>query len=695
MAKKMALLFLLICLGCDSRAQETVVYKKGDIIPEIIAADAASREGALQFCRMLSDVTGQSFEPQQSATGKSEVTIAFVVDTKLKDKDFSLKMKDRSVMIAASGRQGFTAASNYFISQYAGYAVPGLQRQGQITLISLPAGLGYSSTLAFEYREPYFPDNFDPAFRQRNNTHTLEDTWGLWGHNIGKAVTPTPKMFAVVNGRPNEEQFCFSSPELASALEMYIDAQLQENHVRNKFMVMPNDNDIVCQCSKCKAYGNTSTNASPAVYTLLNKLAAKFPAQEFFSTAYITTQIPPSFKTAANAGVIISTMAFPKGVVVGQSNKKALVDKTFADWKKVTDKIYLWDYAVNFDSYPEPYPTVLIAQQNLKYYKSLDVTGVFMQGSEDMYAGFADLKCYLYAQLLLNPETDVRKCIRLFFEAKYPSVANLLTGYYTAIEERALASNKLLDIYGGIAQARKKYLEQPEFDDFYAAIVQKHAQLPKPEADALKPLLAALTFVKLDLLRTEGIATGKTAEAKTLIERLRSWSAASGIKIYNESGLTVADYIAQWENEILSRPYTNLLYGKPIKFISKPDEDYANPGVLNDGAIGFNDYYNNWLLSTSEPLKVSINAADVMSAKTIEMAFLNDTRHRIYLPQRVVVTIDGRKYEAVVPAAGKLAKQRITIPVEMQAGDKSVIIEVIKQDDYKGRATACDELFFR
>jgi hypothetical protein len=712
MVQKTALFILLICFGCDSQSQELVVFKKGDIVPQVVVADESLHNAGAAFCQLFEEATGVSLQVVHEAPADAKAVVYMNVDKEAGNGQFRLSAEKNTVTLEGKDEDALEAAVRYFFLKYVAlnHASPGMNIANTVKEISVPADASYTTADAFEYREPYFPDNFDAGFRKWNNTHTLEETWGLWGHNIGKAIHPSPKMMAQVNGKANDEQFCFTSPELEAALLDFIKRQADENPVRNKFMVMPNDNDIVCQCSRCKAVGNTKTNASPAVYTLLNKLAAKFPALQFFSTAYITTQVPPPFKTAPNAGVMISTMAFPKGVVVEQSGKKEMIDKTFAGWKAVTDKMYLWDYAVNFDDYFEAYPTISITQKNWAYYKKMGVTGIFMQGSEDMYSAYADLKCCLYAQLLMDTTIDVKQQIRRFFEAKYPESGGLIADYYSRIEDRAMASAKVLDIYGGMAQSRKKYLQEEEFDAFYTALCQKAQVVGTKERDGLKPLLAALTFLKLELMHTNGIGPKGYAavpvpgalatinqDVPVLLDRLTAFATETGIRVYNESGLLVTDYTAWWKSEIVGKPYRNLLFGKPLKFISAPDEEYPDVKMLNDGAIGFGDYYTNWLLSTADALAIEVNADDVREAKTVEMDFLQDTRHKIYLPQRVVVTIGDKKFEAAIQAtdSNTQAKHHVSIPVTLLPADKKVVVQAVKQNDYKNRSIACDEIFFK
>lgn len=693
MAKKTALILMLLCLGCDSRSQVFHVYKKGDIFPEVVAGKGLDVQSAV-FCSLFEEVTGYRPAIKGEESPDAHAVVVLSVSKNNIKESFIIKNKDNKVIIEGETVESLERGIRYFFSTYTGYIMPGVYKRG-IEAIDIPIGLTYEWETSFEYREPYFRNNFKPKFREWNNTQTLEETWALWGHNIAKVITPSAAMMAQADGKENDEQFCFSSPELESALSEYIRSKSGE--AAKKFMIMPNDNDLVCVCDRCKKLGNTKDNASPAVFTLLNKLAIKFPKQEFFSTAYITTQAPPPFSTASNTGVMISTMGFPKAIILEESGKKELVVRTFDSWKKVTDRIYLWDYAVNYDNYFEAYPTVSIAQQNLKYYKKLGVTGVFMHGSEERFSAFDDLKCYLYAQLLRDVNINLKEYTEHFFLLRYPVTGKLLSDYYNELEQTAFDSPRQLDIYGGIGQAKKKYLNEAKLTEFYDILSAKAKTMTGDELAALKPILASLVFIKLELLRTKESEGYNDPEAKELTDKLRLLSIASEIRLYNESDYTVSGYLDQWNSEILKQPYKNILFGKTVKFAAEPDEDYNDAKMLTDGLVGFNDYYNNWLLSTTNMFSVEINADDVRGAKVIEMSFLNDNRHRIYLPKKIVIIIGDRRYEKEIPMlnAKAVSKYKVSIPVEILPQDKVIVLQAIKQDDYVKKSTACDELFFK
>ncbi len=701
------MVILLVCTGCNSQSQDFTLYSRGEFKPEIVVRD----ENLSTAADYLNSLFEKAYNDKLSIAKKQDEGIYIQLGLIKQTKDngyFTIKTDAKSVLIEGTTPDEVNNGIRYFMREYAGVryiAGKGIAATKKKS-ITVPRGLSYSGNYAFEYREPYFPDNYDAEFRKWYGTHTMEENWGLWGHNLSKVVKTSSEMMARVNGEINKEQFCFSNPELEVALTDYIKKTSIDEPLRSKFMILANDNAIVCNCDRCKSLGNTHNNASPAVFTLINKLAAKFPKQQFFSTAYVTTQHPPKFKLAANAGIMVSTMAFPKGIAIDQTGKKAMADKTFTDWKKVTNTIYLWDYAINFDNYFMAYPTLRAAQANLKYYKKQGVKGVFMQGSEDRYSAYADLKNYLYSLLLQNPEIDIKKETAAFFAAKYPDAANLLTQYYLTIEQRSFDKKIPLDIYGGMLQLKKKYFEEEAFNSFYDALYQKANTLHNNSLKDLKPLLLSQTFMKLELLRTNGIRLNgyKTkpdaaidSEVDVLLKRIMELSSQTGIITYSETGTLISDYVNEWHSEIIKRPYTNLIFGKKLKLDFIPDEEYTDAAVLTDGAVGFSDYYNNWMICTQEALAVTVAALDVKGAKIMEMDFLQDSRHNIYPPEKVEITIGDRKYEAKVSPGedNKVSKRHVSIAIDVLPADITIHIKTIKSTEYKNRSIACDEIFFK
>ena len=100
----------------------------------------------------------------------------------------------------------------------------------------------------FKYREVYMPEGIGEN-AAKLGLNTLEDDWGIWGHNISKVLPEdhSNNVFAKNNGSTVKKQFCFSSRHLYDYIEEFIDSKYDEDE-KVRFAIMPNDNDIVCLC---------------------------------------------------------------------------------------------------------------------------------------------------------------------------------------------------------------------------------------------------------------------------------------------------------------------------------------------------------------------------------------------------------------------------------------------------------------
>ncbi|GAB1463308.1 DUF4838 domain-containing protein [Pedobacter sp.] len=693
--------FITSCAGSNG----FVLYKKGEVKP-VVHYKNNTKPAAGDMVALFSKL-GISLTVTEQLPKTNSPYIQLEINPEISG--FSLTQKENYLSVVASSAKDLKQAIRYFFSNYTTLNEFTKNKTKLLQeIIVVPMELSYQSDAVLAYKEPYFTQNFDSEFRLWNNTNTLEETWGLWGHNIGKFIKVTPKMYAIVNGEPNEEQLNFSSPELQNALEVAIAEKLSDNPAANKFMVMPYDNELTCTCEKCIKTGNTKTNASPAVYALINKLAAKFPMASFFSTAYITTENPPNKPVNANVGVMISTMSFPKGIVLAHSNHAASIAETFKKWQKTTQNIYLWDYAINFDNYFEAYPTVSITQKNLQFYVKNGVTGIFIHGSDEgSFAAFGDLKAYLYAKLLNNIQADLKQHTRLFLETKYPAFGKELADYYIEIEQTALNNKRTLDIYGGIKNAVHKYLKQDDLAKLIDVILAKQQHIKPTDKKAANTLLLSLVFQHLELLRVNGIAENGYATFERgkltlnpILEKylslLKQLSSATEIEKYNEIGITISTYISAWHSRIIIAPYQNLAYHKHFKAKSKLDEDYATTDILSDGTIGFQDYYNNWLINSTALLSLETTTAGLQKATTLQIDFLYDKKHKIYPPEKVSVYIGQNNYEIILGEKEEVGDTRKIVrastPIKIGANDDTLRIEIKKQAENRKRSMACDEI---
>ena len=401
----------------------------------------------------------------------------------------------------------------------------------------------------FEYRGLYTPSNTEEMQKTMHTNHPDYD-WGLWGHNLSKVIKDqtVENMFAIVDGKRDHQQLCFSSKELYNCVRNYIIDQFGygTDTYSERVSIMPMDNQKACTCAACRASGNTEGNATPAVTRFVTRLAKEFPRHQFFTSAYHTTKAAPKTVLPQNVGVFISSYGLP---VCADFSKTADYREFVARvraWKAKCDKIYIWDYERNYDDYLSPYPCLLALQSRFRLYRKLGVRGIFVNGSGDDYSAFDDMQSHVLALLMDNPDTDVHQAVGEYFAQHYPVTAGLLTNYYWGLEKRVKTTNHQLPLYGTMKEMCDSYLNAKEFVDFRRQLDAKSKLTSGEERRRLNFLLTALAYTQLEIYRS-GILPKDGEAAAEMCEILKGHKEVKGMNNRDESGHSIDDYLKKWK----------------------------------------------------------------------------------------------------------------------------------------------------
>lgn len=716
-----AITFLTLTACAQNKV--TLYSKQYKIYPKInipITANTLLSNVAKEFNQNFKKLTGQYLKIERSNSLNNNYTyIILSVNPTLKE-NYCFYKKDKNITIQGVNGQNLLFGINQFFKQFTNLKLN--ENQHKITHqtinsdIEIPLSFSHCSTPDFDYREPYFSSNFSAEFRAWNKTNYLELEWGLWGHNLKKILKKynlPETSYAKVGNRRIKSQYCFTSDSLFKYVNKEIGNIYANDNALDKYMVLPNDNNIICTCKKCKVVGNTKNDAAPAVFNFLNRLAKNYKKLSFFTAAYGTVKEIPQFKAANNVGIFYSTIDIQKGIPIQDSKYLNQFETDIKKWNKYLNNVFIWDYSVNFDNYFDIYPSLKVIQKNLKLYKKLGISGVFMHGSEYDYSAFQDLKAKIIAKLLWNSDINIDEEIRAYFHEKYPKkLAVDLTSYYSFLENSFLNNKNELYIYSGIKKSIKKYLDPKKFFSFYKEF-ELNAEKYKHNKDFLK-IATALTFLKLEIMRDFGIGNYGFAtlnknneiivknEVANLLDNLSMFSKSSNLKNYNEARFQIDEYIKSWRKNIYKyHKRKHYFYKKPFHVLSKLDEDYTNIKVLNNGTFGFVDYNTNWHISSIDNLTLKIEKKFIEVSRKITFSFLQDTKHSIYYPSSIeILDLDHNLIKTLKLPLDKtsLATKEVSIILPTQFERKqlsNIFIVKINKNKFKGKnALACDEIIF-
>jgi hypothetical protein len=329
-----------------------------------------------------------------------------------------------------------------------------------------------------EYRETFWADAFDGDWSARNksngNSERLEAKHGgkisyggpFFVHTFAGLVPPDkyfkehPEYFSEVNGKRLDgyAQVCVTNEDVKKLITANVLAYLRDNPNVQIISVSQNDCDNHCLCANCKKLEDEEGSPSGPLLHLVNYVAAEvgkqFPNVAIDTLAYQYTRKPPRHvKPLPNVIVRLCSIecdfAHP---LTAPSNKKFADD--IRGWSAICKRMYIWDYTTNFAHYIQPHPNLRVLGPNIRFFVDNGVKGIFEQGGySSLGAEFAELRAWVLAKSLWNPQLDDQTLVREFVEGYYGAAAAPMLEYIKLIHDEAEAKKTYLTCYSPVTAA--------------------------------------------------------------------------------------------------------------------------------------------------------------------------------------------------------------------------------------------------
>lgn len=265
-------------------------------------------------------------------------------------------------------------------------------------------------------------------------------------HSMGKLLPASkyfkthPEYFAYRDSHRLEKkgQLCLSNPDVLKIITDGILSEIEKHPNAVIYDVSQLDNKNYCTCNKCVAmeqkYGGHSGLMIWFVNQVAREVKKKYPEKYIGTFAYHYTRPAPSnIRPDDNVVIRLCTngccFSHPLSDECNKAN--AAFMKDLKDWSRLTDKIYIWDYIVNYGNYIAPYPNIQVLGPNLKTFADYHVIGVFEEAqSGTLGNAFEEMKSWLVGQLMWNPEQDSDKLVSMFIKDYYGKAADDILSYY-------------------------------------------------------------------------------------------------------------------------------------------------------------------------------------------------------------------------------------------------------------------------
>lgn len=468
----------LLTLGAFSaqKGENFVIAERGTLADCVIRLPQnPSRSqvyAAEELKRFVNRLTGVAL-PSQGVLSH-EIRFETLKRADLGDDGFEIEIADGDLVIRGSDVRGCLYAVYDLLERFAGvrWYTSWCETVPVMDKFIVPAGTKIVSKPAFEMRQPYWYDMMvHPDFAARlrvngyNHTnlrgvaldHLGGDSYRFGGglsscHTFNKLCDPVkyfdehPEYFSLVKGKRLKEntQLCLTNPDVLDIVTSNVLERIRRDPTAKFYGVSQNDWYNYCECEKCAAIDKEEGSHAGTMIRFVNAVAERvereFPGVFIETLAYQYTRKPPAVtKPRKNVVICLCTIELDFSHSIPESsfaeNRMFMDDIT--RWAKLTDKLYVWDYVTQFSHYSHAFANVYALQGNLRFFRDNSVSMIFEQGQREGYhAGFAELKAWLLAKLMWDPEQDVKPLLDDFFYGYYGDAARPVREYFELLHKK-------------------------------------------------------------------------------------------------------------------------------------------------------------------------------------------------------------------------------------------------------------------
>jgi hypothetical protein len=599
---------------------------------------------------------------------------------------FTIRTVGDKLVIAGGSKKGTLYGIYTFLDKYLGCKMytPDAFYIPKKSAITVPE-INLTEIPEILYRELHLPSARSSQlfcdWHMLNHYSEREKYYGTFVHTFFKYLSPGqyfknhPEYFSEINGIRVPQQLCLSNPDVYKIVLDSLKHRMKEKPEATVWDVSQNDNFGYCTCNLCSRTDSIYGSPSGSIIKFVNKIAEQFPNKTITTLAYqYSRKAPVGIKPDSNVMVVLCTIECDRSKPIAEQ-KNDLFNRDINEWSKITNKLKIWDYVVQFSSYMDPFPNFYVLQPNIKMFVKHGVKYLFEQGSGDSKSDMHELKAYLLAKLMWNPDADVENIISEFLNGYYGKAGKYISEYFHLMHNALKKSGKGLIIYGYPSNAKDSYLT-PDLLDQYTKYFDEAEQSVADDTVYLNRVKTArlpLEYAKLELsklnisgkYRIFNIVNNKVVvnqKMKDLLENFVKEADRSGIKSLHERGYSPDQYYSDMQKYFKEGMIIHKAYHKDVKILSTVSPNYSadGPQTLVDGVIGEPNYYFNWLGFEGNEFEAVVDLKKKTDINSIRTDFLQEVKSWIWLPKSVeyYVSDDGKNFTKVGEVKDTISEKR-------------------------------------
>ena len=331
-------------------------------------------------------------------------------------------------------------------------------------------------------------------------------------HGVQEYFKEHPEYYAEVNGERVGEyaQLCLTNPKVVRIAIETVKQWIREQPDRTIFTVSQNDYGGWCECENCHAADEREESHMGSLLQFVNQVAEaieeEHPDKYISTLAYAYSRKPPkTVRPRHNVLVRLSDIeccfSHPLGTCTFSRNPSAPVSVVddIKKWSEISDQLFIWDYVINFQHWLAPHPNLYVLKPNMQFFVKYGVKEMFPQADPFNPMGeFSELRAYLLAKLMWNPNFDVDKGVGEFLDAYYGSAARPILEYIDMLHKKATDER----IHMTISAPMTSPLFSPDLMMRANALFDEAERLADDETVSLRVKVARLSIQYVEIITT-------------------------------------------------------------------------------------------------------------------------------------------------------------------------------------------------
>jgi hypothetical protein len=560
-------------IAADKKPLCTIVVVSSALDPK--NTDDPERHAAEELAHYLGEMSGARFEVKglglthagaRILVGREAASTLINASelASLGNEGYIVRVRGTELAIAGAKPRGTLYGVYSFLEDELGcrWLTPDVEKIPKNATLAVPAG-DKRFVPPLEYRATDYPNSRDADWAVRNKlngTQTKIDKkrggkvdYSHFVHTFNEILDPAkefakhPDYFSEVGGKriSDHAQLCVTNPAVLKIAIETVRGWMRAAPSATIFSVSQNDWFNPCSCPACKKVFTDEGEAWSGPYLrFVNAIAAavakEYPDKAVDTLAYQFTRKPPAkVKPLDNVIVRLCSIeccfAHPLDDEGAGDPQNTEFARDLAAWSKLSHRLYIWDYVIDYSHSIMPFPNLHTIAPNIRLFVKNGVKGVYEEADYFTPGGeLAELRTWILAKTLWNPEYDTDKGIAEFLDGYYEEASAPIADYIRVMHDRAAAEKIHFTIWSGpdsklFDDATLGPADQL-FDTAEAKVASKPAVLERVRTARL-PIL----YVEINRAADAAQKGGDKKPLKALIDRFDEIAKKSGVTMINEA----------------------------------------------------------------------------------------------------------------------------------------------------------------